>query len=81
EGSNVRALNEVQNLRATMSSGSVAARKEEKKKFIGNAAVFYGNYKNNASVTIADQAELTSEGKIDTISENKTEYKNPSKMA
>lgn len=81
EGSNVRALNEVQNLRATTSSGSVAARKEEKKKFIGNAAVFYGNYKNNASVTIADQAELTSEGKIDTISENKTEYKNPSKMA
>ncbi|HEY4532830.1 MAG TPA: leukotoxin LktA family filamentous adhesin [Fusobacterium sp.] len=81
EGSNIKALNEVQNLRATTSSGSVAVRKEEQKKLIGNAAVFYGNYKNNASVTIADQAELTSEGKIDTISENKIEYKNPSKMA
>ncbi|KDE72628.1 leukotoxin LktA family filamentous adhesin [Fusobacterium necrophorum] len=81
EGSNVRALNEAQNLRATTSSGSVAVRKEEKKKLIGNAAVFYGNYKNNASVTIADHAELVSEGKIDINSENKIEYKNPSKMA
>lgn len=81
EGSNIKALNRVENLRATTSSGSLALRKEEQKKAVANAAVFYGNYKNNASVAIASQAELQSEGKIDTNSENKIEYNNPSQMA
>ncbi|CAL7880126.1 Leukotoxin LktA family filamentous adhesin [Fusobacterium necrophorum subsp. funduliforme] len=81
EGTNIKALTETQQLRSTTTSGSLATRGEEKKKLVGNAAVFYGNYKNDASVTIADDAQVVSEGKIDTISENKLEYKNPSKMA
>lgn len=74
-------MNEIQNLRTETASANFATREEEKKKATVNAAIFYGGYQNNASVIIDDNAKVVSEREINTHSENKIEYKNPSKMA
>lgn len=79
-GTSIKALNKIENIHVETSSATFATREEENKKLSVGAALFYGNIKNNASVNIEDNAQVTSKGKIDINSSSIIQYKNISKM-